>query len=302
VPSRGLSRRLRLAVLISLLLHALLGVVLLVTIPLKETEEHLPPPAPVSMVFESGNRKGPSAPEPSLMPSPTPPSQSEPAPPAREAPLPLPPPPPPPPPVEPEIKPEVVPQPAPSPPAPEPPPPAEAEPLPLPPPPRPAPPVKQAVKPPPPKQPPPPKPSDFPAPMNFSYGTPSKPAAKASPGASDFSYGPVRRGAADDTPFADIDGDTGGPDWRNALSRWVREHAYYPPQARRDGEEGDAKVHVIAKPDGHVTSVELIGRSGSVWLDMALQSLFRDARIPGIPGATQPIEFNFTMHYILIRR
>jgi len=51
-----------------------------------------------------------------------------------------------------------------------------------------------------------------------------------------------------------------------------------------------------------VREVELIGRSGSVWLDMALLSLFRDQRIPQVPGGTTPIVFNFTMHYILIRR
>jgi protein TonB len=102
------------------------------------------------------------------------------------------------------------------------------------------------------------------------------------------------------TPHADIDGDTGGPDWRNALSLWVAQHAYYPEQARRNNEQGDAKVHVVATPNGRVTSVELIGRSGSVWLDLALQALFRDAHIPPLPaGNTEPIDFNFTMHYIL---
>ena len=56
----------------------------------------------------------------------------------------------------------------------------------------------------------------------------------------------------------------------------------------------------IARPDGRVTSVELIGRSGSIWLDLALQALFRDAHIPPLPsGTTEPIEFNFTMHYII---
>lgn len=114
--------------------------------------------------------------------------------------------------------------------------------------------------------------------------------------------GPVKPGPSDDTPFGDIDDAKAGPDWRNLLSRWVSEHAYYPPEARNNGEEGTAKVHVVAMPSGKVTTVELIGRSGSMWLDLALQALFRDAHIPPIPGGTEPIEFNFTMHYILIRR
>ena len=112
----------------------------------------------------------------------------------------------------------------------------------------------------------------------------------------------MRRGAENNTPFGDIDSDQGGPDWRNLLSRWVQQHAYYPPEARANLEEGTAQVHVEARPDGRVTSVELIGRSGSIWLDLALQALFRDARIPPIPGGDKPIVFNFTMHYIIIRR
>jgi len=149
------------------------------------------------------------------------------------------------------------------------------------------------------------KSTDFPAPMNFSFGGGRPNTSKsqqASSGASQFSYGPVRRGAENNSPFGDIDDDNGGPDWRNLLSRWVQQHAYYPPEAIANNEEGYAKVHVEADAGGRVRSVELIGRSGSIWLDMALQSLFRDQKIPQVPGGTTPIVFNFTMHYIIIRR
>jgi len=143
--------------------------------------------------------------------------------------------------------------------------------------------------------------------MNFSFGTPI-PRSRAHPaphrpGTIDLSLGspgPAKRGPADNTPQADIDGDNAGPDWRNALSLWVAQHAYYPEQARREHEDGDVKVHVVATAKGRVTTVELIGKSGSVWLDLALQALFRDANIPPLPaGDNEPIEFNFTMHYIL---
>ncbi len=117
-----------------------------------------------------------------------------------------------------------------------------------------------------------------------------------------MSLGPASKGTADPTPFSDRDEEAEGTDWRNALSRWVSEHAYYPEQARREGEEGDAKVRVVAAPDGRVKEVELIGKSGSMWLDLALLALFRDQHIPPLPyGVTEPIDFNFTMHYILIR-
>jgi outer membrane biosynthesis protein TonB len=66
-----------------------------------------------------------------------------------------------------------------------------------------------------------------------------------------MSLGPASKALADPTPY----NDTEGADWRNALSRW--EHGYYPEQARRDGEEGDATVCVIAEPNGMVNDVEL---------------------------------------------
>jgi TonB family protein len=146
--------------------------------------------------------------------------------------------------------------------------------------------------------------------MEFSFGTPrlASPSAVRPrsaphiPGTIDMSLGPASRGAADPTPFADHDA-AEGANWLNALSRWVAAHAYYPDQARREGEEGDAKVHVIAQPNGRVKTVELIGKSGSMWLDLALLALFRDQNIPPLPYETkEPIDFNFTMHYVLIRR
>jgi TonB family protein len=117
-----------------------------------------------------------------------------------------------------------------------------------------------------------------------------------------MSLGPASRGTADPTPLSERDEEVAGADWRNALSHWVSEHAYYPEQARRELQEGDAKVRVVAAPDGRVKEVELIGKSGSMWLDLALLSLFRDQHIPPLPhGISDPIEFNFTMHYMLIR-
>jgi protein TonB len=319
-PPRRRSRRIRFAVLISLLIHVVIGVLLLVTIRREEKPELLPPPSAVTMLFESGRKNGPTLPNPDLQATPsTPPA---PASPPAEAPLPTPPAPPaveppppsaaPPPPAPPPPQ-AAPPTPPPAPaaePAPIPPPPPAAEPVPLPPaPPPPA--VRPSPAPkPPPRRATPQKPSDFPAPTNFSFGTPQlalrSPARPRSaphiPGTIDMSLGPASRGTADATPFSDRDEDAEGADWRNALSRWVAEHAYYPMEARRDGEEGDSKVRVVADPNGHVKLVELIGKSGSMWLDLALLALFRDQTIPALPyGTKEPIDFNFTMHYVLIR-
>jgi len=153
-----------------------------------------------------------------------------------------------------------------------------------------------------------PKEPAFPAPMAYSFGTPRSAARPpVSPsirqrGAIDFSLGPAARGATDVSPFARVAGAHAGADWRNALSAWVRRHAYYPEQAIAHGEDGSVSVLVVADPDGRVRSVELDRKSGSIWLDMALLSMFRDARLPPLPsGERDPIEFRFTMHYVLLR-
>ena len=94
-----------------------------------------------------------------------------------------------------------------------------------------------------------------------------------------------------------------GPDWRNALSEWVEEHSYYPRRAAALGHQGTVRVLVTTMPDGHVVSVELEKRSGSQWLDLALEGLFRGAKLPPLPksAGNEPFPFHFTMHYIIVR-
>jgi protein TonB len=95
-----------------------------------------------------------------------------------------------------------------------------------------------------------------------------------------------------------------GTDWANLLSAWVEAHKYYPQQALINGEDGSPEVEVTVRRDGHVQAVELDTRSGSQWLDLALQALFRGANLPPFPEGTgdQQLTFHFTMHYILVRR
>jgi len=285
----------------------------------------MPSPATVAMVFEGGQEKAPALPNPPflgpIMPAPTPPAA--PAAPQAAAPPPAPPPPPP----QPAPQTEAAPlPPAPPPaaektPAPAPPPPpapaATAE-LPLPPPPPPLamvvprPPTPAPSSPPAPRHeaPAPRRAPAFPEPMNYSFGpvqppsrAPSRAASRAMPNTLDMALAP-RRGEATDTSsiFSRIAGAHVGPDWGNELIAWVKAHSYYPPQAAMNGEDGDVVVQVVANPDGRVTSVELVGRSGSQWLDMALMGLFRGAHLPPLPDdQRESITFNFMMHYILIR-
>jgi protein TonB len=102
-------------------------------------------------------------------------------------------------------------------------------------------------------------------------------------------------------------GDTGttlgaraGADWGNELIAWVNQRKYYPRQAAENGEDGEVTVRVVVTPSGHVTSVDLARKSGSRWLDMALEAMFRDANLPPLHGETQPFGFTFTMVYILL--
>jgi hypothetical protein len=92
-PPRRRPRRIRLAILISLLIHVAIGLLLLVTIRHEGSPELLPPPSPVTMLFESGRKAGPTLPNPELQTTPsTPPTPK--APPVETVPLPTPPKPP----------------------------------------------------------------------------------------------------------------------------------------------------------------------------------------------------------------
>jgi TonB family protein len=94
-----------------------------------------------------------------------------------------------------------------------------------------------------------------------------------------------------------------GPDWSNELSSWIEAHKYYPRQAAERGEEGTAVVRVTINRNGKVENVELLDRSGSQWLDLSLQALFRDRSVPPFPpdATTATIKVDVEMHYILIR-
>lgn len=307
-PPRRRPLRLRLAILVSLLIHIAIGGLLVVTSRREQKPEQLPPPSAVTMLFEGGRKNGPTLPDPELQATPSVPADLE-APPPADTPLRNPPVPPAP--ARTAAPARATPIPSPPPPSAPPPPDVTALPVEVPPP-RPSPVAKQPPAPrtPAPRTPAPPKPSEFPAPMNFSFGTPHPAASSAVrprsrphiPGTIDMSLGPASRGTADPTPFSERDEDAAGADWRNALSLWVAEHAYYPEQARHEFQEGDVKVHVVAQPNGRVKEVLLVRKSGSMWLDLALLALFRDQRIPPLPsGEKEPIEFDFTMHYVLIR-
>ena len=95
-----------------------------------------------------------------------------------------------------------------------------------------------------------------------------------------------------------------GSDWAAMLHAWWNQHGYYPPQAAQNGEDGTVRIHVLVDRYGHVLGVDLIGKSGSQWLDLAAQAVFRGATLPPFPPATpEPrADLELTIRYLLDRR
>jgi TonB family protein len=139
--------------------------------------------------------------------------------------------------------------------------------------------------------------------MDFSLGAPPAKLGALAMGKPVLSLTLPHRGPGDPTPYSfETDAEV-GTDWRNLLSQWVESHSYYPSQAAEMNQQGTARVLVTALPNGQVTSVELERGSGSAWLDLALEGLFQNAKLPPFPKSAgdQPVPFHFTMHYILVR-
>ncbi|MFC7735411.1 energy transducer TonB [Roseomonas sp. GCM10028921] len=186
--------------------------------------------------------------------------------------------------------------------------------------------------PPPPPEPPPPEP----APQAQAAPSPSPPRPRVTPanpfaGALDLSQGPpislgrpatpspsassspqrnrdsTSSSAAEaDAPNAQlrIRGAQLGADWRSAFMAWLRQHGYYPRQAAEAGEDGTAVVRFSVDRRGQVSGVQLIGRSGSIWLDAGAQALLRGRSVPPFPPGTREdsAEIDLTINYILRRR
>jgi protein TonB len=118
-----------------------------------------------------------------------------------------------------------------------------------------------------------------------------------------WSLGPAKQGPSILQPYASVSATAGGPDWRNAFSAWVEKHKYYPSEAARLGQDGTVEVKLVVDRTGKVESIQLESGSGSPWLDLAAQGMFRGQTLPPFPaGTTEPdVTVHLTMHYVLIR-
>jgi TonB family protein len=95
-----------------------------------------------------------------------------------------------------------------------------------------------------------------------------------------------------------------GPDFMASLKTWWLAHRFYPPQAIEAGEDGDVQLSLIVDRQGRVTEVQLETRSGSMWLDMAGESTWRNAKLLPIPDSLgrDHLTIDLTLHYVLMRR
>jgi protein TonB len=116
--------------------------------------------------------------------------------------------------------------------------------------------------------------------------------------------GPAARGTTALGRFARVVKGKPDADWLNDLHRWWLQHGYYPEQAARAGEDGTVEIQVVVDRYGRVHTVDLAGRSGSQWLDMAAQAVFRGANVPPFPPGSRDDEvtLDIRINYLLVRR
>jgi protein TonB len=88
------------------------------------------------------------------------------------------------------------------------------------------------------------------------------------------------------------------------LHDWWDRHSFYPQEALLNDEDGTVQIKLVIRRDGRVTSIEMLSSSGSRWLDMAGESVFRNAALQPFPQATPQAQADvyLQLQYILIRR
>jgi TonB family protein len=112
-----------------------------------------------------------------------------------------------------------------------------------------------------------------------------------------------RRNPSDQSSEIQVRGAQVGTEWVNGLYAWWLAHRYYPDEAARAGESGVVQIHLKVDRSGKVTAVDLVSRSGSVLLDAAAMSTWRNAKLAPFPANTpeNSADIDLTVNYILTR-
>lgn len=100
-----------------------------------------------------------------------------------------------------------------------------------------------------------------------------------------------------------VEGAQVGDDWIMQLHEWWERHKYYPLDAARNDEEGEVQIHLVIRRDGVVESLELVHGSGYPRIDMAGESVFRNAHLQPFPFSTPEPKANvyLDLYFIIIR-
>ena len=142
--------------------------------------------------------------------------------------------------------------------------------------------------------------------MTYSFGAPlqsrAAPRSTGGHGKIDLAFAPVDSFADQFREGARSDDKQVGEDWLNLVAAWWKRHAYYPPEAGENGQQGDATVKLLVRHDGKVEKVELESSSGYQWLDLESVAVFRGATLPPLPDtvAAASIPLHFTIDYVII--
>ena len=143
--------------------------------------------------------------------------------------------------------------------------------------------------------------------LNFAPSTPPQSDQRSRLGgntrAVDLSLGTPKAGPNRSEAFFDARAAKIGADWASGLAAYWRIHRFYPRQAIENGDDGTVKVEITVNRQGKVESVEVVGKSGSPWLDMAALSTWRGAQLAPFPAENteQRITTTLTINYILLR-
>ena len=181
--------------------------------------------------------------------------------------------------------------------------------LPMPPPPLP-PPLLPTPPPPRPRVAPPSTAGTFANPMDLNLGparlaAPRSTAARGSVASRsmDFSTGAPKSGPNKQEAFFSIRAANIGADWQQGLRTYWLAHRYYPRQAAETGQDGSVDVVLTINRLGRVQGVEVKGKSGSPFLDMAAVAVWRNAQLPPLPieVSGETISIPITINYILLR-
>lgn len=95
--------------------------------------------------------------------------------------------------------------------------------------------------------------------------------------------------------------DAGRRDLLRQLQAWWDVHGYYPKHAANNDEGGTVKLRLSIRSDGNITTVAVVGSSGSQSLDSAALAAFREGFVRPLPSG-EPAALDVSLHYVLAQR